>query len=470
MAEDVEKTQPMSLAQLLGEGSPVMDLAGRFERAGHELYLVGGPVRDAFLKRPYFDLDFATSAEPKETISVVEPLAEHVWLQGVEYGTVGARIAGADVEITTFRTEKYQPSSRHPEVTFAADIETDLARRDFTVNAMAVRLPDRAPVDPFGGLEDLKKKILRTPVAPEESFADDPLRMLRAFRFASQLRFKIDRTALDAITEMKDQLTTISAERIRDELSKLVTGASPADALKLADQTGITDLFLPELGALKLEQDPIQRHKDVFQHTLAVLERTDPILELRLGALLHDVGKPRTRKITDEGVTFHHHEVEGAKMAEYRLKELRYPNSVISTVREIIYLHHRFHGYGDDLWTDSAVRRYVRDAGENLGLLNALVRADCTTRNERRARDLARRMNEFEARIAELAEKEELNRIRPDLDGNQVMEHLGLEPGPLVGEAMDLLMEIRLEEGSIGEDEAFKRLDAWADEKGLKKA
>lgn len=445
----------------------MMELARRFVADGYEIYLVGGPVRDSFLKRRHFDLDLATSAEPKDTIRLIEPVAEHVWLQGIEFGTVGAIIAGAHVEITTFRTEKYQPSSRHPEVTFAADIETDLARRDFTVNAMAVRLPDRSPVDPHGGLQDLRKKILRTPMDPHDSFGDDPLRMLRAFRFSSQLGFKIDRPALDAIAEMKEELKTISAERIRDELSKLITGGSPASALRVADSTGITDLFLPELTSLKLEQDPVHRHKDVFQHTLAVVERTDPILELRLGALLHDIGKPRTRRITEEGVTFHHHEVEGAKMAAKRLKELRYPNAVIDTVREIIYLHHRFHGYGDDLWTDSAVRRYVRDAGENLGLLNALVRADCTTRNERRARELATRMNDFEERIAELAQREELGKIRPDLNGDQVMEHLGLSPGPVVGEAMDFLLEIRLEEGSIGEEEAYRRLDSWAAEKGL---
>lgn len=463
-----EPAKTVSLAGLLEEGSAVMDLAGRFAAAGHEIYLVGGLVRDSFLNRPHFDVDLATSAEPKDTIALLEPVAEHVWLQGVEFGTVGAKIAATHVEITTFRTEKYQPSSRHPDVAFAAEIETDLARRDFTVNAMAVRLPDRAPVDPHGGLEDLKKKLLRTPMDPQESFGDDPLRMLRAFRFASQLGFKIDRAALDAIAEMKEELKTISAERIRDELSKLMTGKSPAPALRLADSTGITSLFLPELSSLKLEQDPVHRHKDVFQHTLAVVERTDPILELRLGALLHDIGKPKTRRITEEGVTFHHHEVEGAKMAAKRLKELRYPNAVIDTVREIIYLHHRFHGYGDDLWTDSAVRRYVRDAGENLGLLNALVRADCTTRNERRARELAKRMTEFEARIAELAEREELSKIRPDLDGNQVMEYLGLSPGPLVGEAMEFLLEIRLEEGSIGQAEAYRRLDEWAATKGLK--
>lgn len=463
-----EPAKTVSLAGLLEEGSAVMDLAGRFAAADHEIYLVGGLVRDSFLNRPHFDVDLATSAEPKDTIALLEPVAEHIWLQGVEFGTVGAKIAATHVEITTFRTEKYQPSSRHPDVAFAAEIETDLARRDFTVNAMAVRLPDRAPVDPHGGLEDLKKKLLRTPVDPQESFGDDPLRMLRAFRFASQLGFKIDRAALDAIAEMKEELKTISAERIRDELSKLMTGKSPAPALRLADSTGITSLFLPELSSLKLEQDPVHRHKDVFQHTLAVVERTDPILELRLGALLHDIGKPKTRRITDEGVTFHHHEVEGAKMAAKRLKELRYPNAVIDTVREIIYLHHRFHGYGDDLWTDSAVRRYVRDAGENLGLLNALVRADCTTRNERRARELATRMNEFEARIAELAEREELSKIRPDLDGNQVMGHLGLSPGPLVGEAMEFLLEVRLEEGSIGEAEAYRRLDEWASARGLK--
>ena len=458
----------MSLAQLLEDGSPVMDLAERFRVAGHSLYLVGGPVRDAFLGRPSLDLDFATDAEPETTVKIVEPVAAAVWLQGIKYGTVGARIDDTPVEITTFRTEKYQPSSRHPKVKFAPDIETDLARRDFTVNAMAVRLPDRSPVDPYGGLQDLKDKYLRTPMDPHDSFGDDPLRMLRAFRFASQLDFKIDKQVLEAITEMREELKTISAERIRDELSKLICGSAPARALRLADSTGITELFLPELVELKLEQDPVHRHKDVFQHTLAVVERTDPILELRLAALLHDIGKPKTRRFTPEGVTFHHHEVVGAKMAARRLEELRYPNEVVETVRTLIFLHHRFYGYGQtDRWTDSAVRRYVRDAGDRLKLLNALIRADCTTRDQAKARMLSLLIDDLEERIERLEEEEEISRIRPELDGRRVMEHLGIEPGPLVGEALDFLLEIRLEEGLIGEQEAYRRLDGWAKDKGI---
>ncbi|HZK52234.1 MAG TPA: CCA tRNA nucleotidyltransferase, partial [Actinomycetota bacterium] len=422
------------LAALLEPNSPIQRLAESFAANGHELYLVGGPVRDAALGRASRDFDFATDASPEATHEIVKPLARSVWLQGARFGTVGAQIGDAHVEITTFRTERYEPESRHPEVSFASDIETDLSRRDFTVNAMAVRLPALEPVDPFGGMKDLSKRRLRTPIEPEASFRDDPLRMLRAFRFGSQLDFKIDREVLDAITELKDLIETVSAERIRDELTRLVCGQAPKRALELADSAGLTDLFLPELGALKLEQDPVHRHKDVFHHTLAVLERTDPEERLRLAALLHDIGKPKTRRIGPDGVTFHHHEVVGADMAARRLRELRYPNETVEAVRELIFLHHRFHTYRLG-WTDSAVRRYVRDAGPLLRELNLLVRADCTTRNEAKARRLAQRMDELEARIAELAQQEELRKIRPELDGTQVMAYLGVEPGPLVGEA-----------------------------------
>jgi poly(A) polymerase len=456
----------MDLAELLQDHSPVMRLSTAFQKAGHELYLVGGPVRDALLGREHMDLDFATDATPRDIVAIIRPLAASTWKQGIKYGTVGCEIDGVRMEITTFRTEKYQPSSRHPDVTFAADIETDLSRRDFTINAMAVRLPDRQPVDPHGGLEDLKARLIRTPGDPRDSFGDDPLRMLRAFRFASQLGFEIDAAVLDAVSELREQLATVSAERIRDELSRLLTGAEPGKALELAEGTRLTDMFLPELSSLKLEQDPLHRHKDVFHHTLAVIERTDPILELRLAALLHDIGKPKTRKIGPEGVSFHHHEIVGAQMAEDRLRALRYPNEVVERVRDLIFLHHRFHTYRLG-WTDSAVRRYVRDAGELLGLLNALVRADATTRNPEKARRLAARMDELEQRIAELASREELARIRPDLDGFQVMAYLGVEPGPVVGEALEYLLEIRLEEGPIGDEEAFRRLDGWARERGI---
>ena len=458
-----------SLDRLLAPGSPVMRVAEVFNAADKELYLVGGPVRDAWLKRPHGDLDFSTSAKPDETRRLLEPLATAVWLQGIEFGTVGAEVDGVRMEITTFRTERYQPGSRHPEVEFATDVETDLSRRDFTINAMAVQLPDGRAIDPFGGVDDLKRRVVRTPLDPKISFTDDPLRMLRAFRFASQLRFSIAPEVIETVTDLKDLLNSVSAERIRDEFSKLLLGDAPGNALELADSTGITDLFLPELSTLKLEQDPVHKHKDVFHHTLAVVERTEPQLELRLGALLHDIGKPRTRKIDAEGVSFHHHEVVGSKMAEERLRAMRYPNQVVETVRDLIFLHHRFHTYRLG-WTDSAVRRYVRDAGPLLGNLNALVRADCTTRNPEKARRLAARMNELEARIRELAEREELASIRPELDGRQIMAYLGVEPGPIVGQARDFLLEVRLEEGELGADEVYKRLDAWARDNGINPA
>lgn len=456
----------MSLAELLADGSPVMALAERFRSAGHEIYLVGGPVRDAFLGRAPPDLDFATSASAEETLEIVKRVADDVWLQGMRFGTVGARIQGAHVEITTLRTERYQPSSRHPEVQFTPDVKTDLSRRDFTVNAMAVRLPEKEALDPFGGLEDLKARVLRTPVDPEDSFADDPLRMLRAFRLASQLDFQIASEVLAAITKLKDMMKTISQERIRDELSKLLVGVAPARALRLADETGLAGTFLPELSSLKLEQDPVHRHKDVFSHTLAVMERTDPILELRMAALLHDIGKPKTRRIGPEGVSFHHHEVVGAEMTKTRLRELRYPNDFAHTVGELIRLHHRFHTYRLG-WSDSAIRRYVRDAGPLLGLLNDLVRADCTTRNTAKAERLAARIDELEERISELAEREEISKIRPELNGKEVMDFLGVEPGPTVGDALNFLLEMRLEEGPIGKDQAFGRLKEWAEAKGL---
>lgn len=424
-------------------------------------------MRDAFLGRPNFDLDFATGAPPEETLELVGPLAEATWLQGMKFGTVGAQISGLRMEITTFRTETYAPESRHPEVAFAPTIESDLSRRDFTVNAMALRLPEKEAVDPFDGLKDLDARLLRTPIEPRASFTDDPLRMLRAFRFASQLDFKIHEEVLAAITELRPALATVSAERIRDEFTRLITGSTPGDALKLADRTGIAELFLPELSALKLEQDPVHQHKDVFLHTLAVVERTkQDDEELRLAALLHDIGKPKTRRIEAGGVTFHHHEVVGAEMAEKRLRALRYPNDTVLTVKELIRLHHRFHTYRLG-WTDSAVRRYVRDAGPLLGKLNALVRADCTTQNPAKARELGRRMDELEERIGHLAEQEELALIRPELDGVQVMAYLGESPGPLVGEALRYLLEVRLDEGLLGEDAAYARLDAWARERGL---
>lgn len=454
-------SRPLDLAQLLDDGSPLLEVAETFRSSGHELYLVGGSVRDAWLHRPHDDLDFATDATPEQTKKLIKPLAASIWLQGAAFGTVGAEVGGLRMEITTFRTEKYQPASRHPTVDFASDIQTDLSRRDFTINAMAVRLPDKVAVDPFDGVKDLRARLIRTPLDPIVSFTDDPLRMLRAFRFASQLDFKIDEPVLEAVEKLRDEIKTVSFERIRDELAKLVTGVAPARALELAEATGLTQHFLPELSNLKLEQDPVQKHKDVFHHTLAVVERTDPILELRLAALLHDIGKPKTRRIDPvEGVSFHHHEVVGADMAADRLRALRFSNDVVDTVSEVIRLHHRFHTYRLG-WSDSAVRRYVRDAGPLLPTLNAMVRADCTTRNAAKAKELARRMDELEDRIKELAAKEELDKIRPDLDGQKVMAHLGVPPGPLVGEALAFLLELRLEEGPLGEEEARRRLDRW---------
>ena len=457
----------MPLSALLSPGSPALRLAEAFERAGHELYLVGGTVRDALLERPQGgDLDFATDATPEQTKAVVAPMAANVWLQGARYGTVGAEIDGEATEITTFRSERYQPSSRHPEVHFESSIETDLARRDFTINALAVRLPALDPIDLFGGLKDLKAKVIRTPGSPEDSFTDDPLRMLRAFRFASQLAFAIDRSVVEAVSRLKHLIGTVSAERIADELSKLLLGSMAGDALALAERTGLTELFLPELTALKVEQDPVHRHKDVFAHTLAVLDRAEPRLDVRLAALLHDICKPKTRRIGPDGVSFHHHEIVGAEMAEARLRALRFPNEIVDAVASMIRLHHRFHTYRLG-WTDAAVRRYVRDAGPLLKPLNALVRADCTTRNADKARRLAARMDELEARIDDLAQREEMERIRPELDGFQVMSYLGVAPGRVVGEALAYLLEIRLDEGLIGADECFKRLDAWARERGI---
>ncbi len=441
----------MDVAGLLDEGSTVFKIADLFRDEGHELYLVGGPVRDMLLGRPHADLDFATDATPPQTRSVIRPIATNIWLQGEAFGTIGAQIDDVHVEITTFRTERYEPESRHPEVEFTADIVTDLSRRDFTINAMALRLPEKEAVDPFDGVSDLRARTIKTPIDPHLSFTDDPLRMLRAFRFASQLGFTIDGDVLATIAELKDALRTVSAERVRDELSKLLVGDKPGTALELAADTGIADIFLPELTSLKLEQDPVHKHKDVFHHTLAVIEQTPPELNLRLAALLHDIGKPKTRQITSEGVSFHHHEVVGSQMAAGRLRALRFPNDVVHDVSQIIYLHHRFHTYRLG-WSDAAVRRYVRDAGPLLGDLDRLVRADCTTRNDR---------------IRELAAKEELASIRPDLDGFQVMAYLGIGGGPAVGEALEHLLELRLEEGPLGADRAYDELDAWARSRGI---
>ena len=444
------------------------ELGDRFQAAGHELYLVGGVVRDLVAGRlaPDTDTDFATDASPAETSRLLRGWAEAQYLVGVRFGTVGARRHGRVLEITTFREERYPEDERKPAVTFAKDIQTDLSRRDFTINAMAVRLPDGEFVDPFQGVKDLAAKRLDTPLDPEIAFSDDPLRMLRAARFVSQLEVTAAPRLLEAIGRMRERIRIVSVERVREELDKLVMGESPGAGLALLIETGLAGEFLPELPALQLEQDPVHRHKDVLRHTLAVVERLEPDVVLRLAGLLHDIGKPSTREITPDGVSFHHHEVVGARMTEQRLRELRYPNAVVEDVCRLIELHLRFHGFGEG-WSDAAVRRYVRDAGPLLDKLNQLTRADCTTRDPRRAERFARLQDELEERIARLAEQENLEAMRPPLDGGQVMERLGLEPGPLVGEALAYLMEVRMERGEIAEEEANELLGAWAKERGI---
>ncbi len=442
------------------------DLSDRFVAAGHSLYLVGGSVRDAIVAGSspggddVADLDFTTDAGPDEIEALLRQGSEAVWTQGKRFGTIACLRKGRRYEVTTHRAEVYRPDSRKPEVAFGDTIEADLSRRDFTVNAMALRLPELELVDPFGGLADLADRRLRTPIDPEGSFADDPLRMLRAARFLAKLELEPDPELVEAVRSGHGRLAIVSAERIRDELDKILVLPVPSVALWFVVRTGLADEFLPELPALALEQDPVHRHKDVLAHTLAVVDKTSPDRLLRLAALLHDVGKPRTRAFVDGGVTFHHHEVVGARMARQRMQALRYANEDVETVTELVNLHLRFHTYRLG-WTDRAVRRYVRDAGPLLGRLNELTRCDCTTRNAAKARALARRMDELEARIAVLRAQEELDAIRPDLDGTQVMEELGLTPGREVGRALAYLLELRLDEGPLGEEEARRRLRGW---------
>ncbi len=440
------------------------DLARRFEKADRRLYVVGGSVRDAFAgdSSPSADrdLDLTTDAPSDEVERLVKGWADAMWLQGKRFGTVGLSKDGRQFEITTHRAEVYHPDSRKPEVSFGDSIEVDLSRRDFTVNAMALRLPDLELVDPFDGLADLAAHRLRTPLSPETSFADDPLRMLRAARFIAGFGLEPVPEIAQAIRTMHDRLSIVSAERIRDELDKLVVVETPSPGLWFIVETGLADDFLPELPGLALEQDPIHRHKDVLAHTLAVVDKTSPDRLLRLAALLHDIGKPRTRAFGPGGVTFHHHEVVGARMTRDRLTALRYPHDDVQVVTKLVELHLRFHTYRLG-WTDRAVRRYVRDAGPLLDRLNELTRSDCTTRNAARARALERRMDELEARIEELRAKEEIDAVRPELNGGQVMDHLGVAPGPVVGAALEFLLELRLDEGPLGEDEAYRRLDAW---------
>ncbi len=455
---------------------PVLDelrpLTERFRSAGKRLYLVGGTVRDLLNLRTDTsnDFDVTTEALPAEIKRCLEGWADAIWTQGERFGTIGAKKGERVYEITTHRAEAYADDSRKPNVTFSSDIVTDLSRRDFTVNAMALELTSDAPtlVDPFDGVADLATRTLRTPLSPEISFSDDPLRMLRAARFIAGHQLQPVPELVAAVKEMHARLAIVSAERIRDELDRLLVVDHPSAGLFFLVDTGLADEFLPELAGMKLEQDPIHRHKDVLTHTIAVVENVTPhfpgtydFRRTRLAALMHDVGKPRTRGFSKgKGVTFHHHEVVGARMTRTRLQALRYSNDDVEAITQLVALHLRFHGY-EAGWTDSAVRRYVVDAGPYLAELNVLTRCDCTTRNERKAAILSRRMDELEIRIAELGEKEELRSIRPEMDGSEVIAHLGISPGPIVGQAMKFLLQIRMEEGEVGRDEIRQRLDQW---------
>ncbi len=464
------------VARELDRIAPVIDELGRrFDAAGHELALVGGPVRDAMLGRQHNDLDLTTSARPEQIERLLAGWADATWDIGRAFGTIGSRKGAFQIEITTYRSETYDPTSRKPAVDFGDSLEGDLRRRDFTVNAMAVRVPSREFVDPYGGVVDLAHGLLRTPGLPEDSFSDDPLRMMRAARFAAQLGFTVDPAVVEAMTAMADRIGIISAERVRDELVKLVLAPRPRAGLSLLVDTGLAALVLPELPALALEDDEHHRHKDVYQHTLTVLEQSidlegrlgGPDFVSRFAALMHDVGKPRTRRFLADGtVTFHHHDVVGAKLTRKRMRTLKFSGDDIDAVATLVELHLRFHGYGSGQWTDSAVRRYVRDAGDQLERLHVLTRADCTTRNQRKAERLRRSYDDLESRIARLSEEEELASMRPDLDGTQIMEILGIRPGPEVGQAYRFLLERRLDHGPSTYDEARAALVAWWDERG----
>jgi poly(A) polymerase len=472
-AASVDHAAQQISPQALADAHPVVEpLARRFASAGHTLALVGGPVRDLLLRRRSTDLDFTTSARPSEIEDCLRGWVDAMWDMGRAFGTIGARIGDDELEITTYRSDSYDPSSRKPEVAFGDNLEGDLARRDFTVNAMALSLPDGTFVDPFGGVRDLEEGVLRTPGTPQESFTDDPLRMLRGARFVSQLGFTVDPDVVSAMRDMAERLAIVSAERIRDELVKLLLAPNPRLGLVLFVETGLADQVLPELPALRLERDEHHRHKDVYEHSLTVLDQAialearlpggGPDLVTRLAALLHDIGKPRTRRFDDDGsVTFHHHDVVGAKMTAKRLKALRFSGAEVNDVARLVELHLRFHGYGGGEWTDSAVRRYVRDAGPLLDRLHVVTRADCTTRNRRKAEQLARTYDNLERRIARLAEEEELAAMRPDLDGQQIMATLGVDPGPVVGKAYQFLLERRIDDGPLGEDRAREELLSW---------
>jgi poly(A) polymerase len=466
-----------AVAQLAPVLPVLTELGELFVGAGHELAIVGGPVRDAFLGRPSFDLDFTTSATPDETLALLRPWADAHWDIGREFGTIGARRGDHTVEVTSYRADAYDGVTRKPVVAFGDNLADDLVRRDFTVNAMAMRLPTLEFVDPYAGLADLAAKRLRTPSPPEVSFGDDPLRMLRAARFVVQLGFDVAPEVRTAMEQMASSLAIVSAERVRDELTKLVLSPQPRPGIRLLVDTGLADQVLPELPALKLEIDEHHRHKDVYEHSLTVLDQAialegpaggpeesvpGPDLVLRLAALLHDIGKPATRRFeSGGGVSFHHHEVVGAKLAAKRLKALRYDKDTVKAVTRLVELHLRFHGYGDGQWTDSAVRRYVTDAGPLLQRLHRLTRSDSTTRNRRKAEQLSRTYDALEERIERLVEAEELARVRPELNGNEIAEVLGIRPGPVLGRAYAHLLEVRLDRGVVGRDEAEAELRRW---------
>ena len=462
----------LAITTLIKQAPEATNLAVAFKAAGFKLALVGGPVRDAILGRLGNDLDFTTDAHPKDCEKILNKWADSVWDIGAAFGTVAGKKGDITVEITTYRSESYELDSRKPNVEFGKTIEADLSRRDFTINAMALELTTDEPtfIDLYNGVDDLQSKLIKTPGKPEDSFSDDPLRMMRAARFMSQLNFTIDPGVIAAIKSMASRLEIISAERIRDEFIKIIMSDNPRLGITLLVETGLADIFLPEIPKLKLEIDEHHHHKDVYEHTLTVLEQAialearlgGPNLTLRLAALLHDIGKPKTKElIAGGGVSFHHHEVVGSRLCKERMKKLRFDNHIIKDVAQLVFLHLRFHGYGNGEWTDSAVRRYVRDAEELLIHLHLLTRADCTTRNQKKAEGLAKTYDQLEERIALLMEQEELNKIRPDLSGEQIMEILSIKPSPAVGKAYDFLLELRLENGPLGEEKAKAELLNW---------
>ena len=472
MKTPIDAATQLAITTLSKQAPAATDLAKQFKSAGFKLALVGGPVRDAILGRLGNDLDFTTDALPKQSEKILEKWADSVWDIGAAFGTVAGKKGEITVEITTYRSESYDPSSRKPDVEFGKSIEADLARRDFTINAMALELTTEQPtfIDLFNGVTDLQNKLIKTPGKPEDSFTDDPLRMIRAARFMSQLNFTVDPAIIIAIKNISSRLEIISAERIRDEFTKIILSPAPRIGITLLVETGLADYFLPEVPKLKLEIDEHHHHKDVYEHSLTVLEQAigleqrlgGPNLTLRLAALLHDIGKPKTKQlIPDGGVSFHHHEVVGARMCKERLKKLRFDNHLINDVAKLTFLHLRFHGYGSGEWTDSAVRRYVRDAGELLTHLHLLTRADCTTRNKKKAEGLARTYDQLEKRIEDLMAQEELNKIRPDLTGDEIMQILGIKPSPIVGKAYEFLLELRLEHGPQGAEKAKEELLKW---------